>query len=56
MKELHTKMKKGRMAPELKQRKQTEGKLKKGVLMPEKPALANKLPAGVKLPDEPERR
>ncbi|MEJ7682617.1 MAG: hypothetical protein WKG06_33125 [Segetibacter sp.] len=37
-------------------RKRTEGRLKKGILMPEKLALANKLLAGVKLPNEPEAR
>ncbi len=58
MKELHfiAKTREVKRKSELKQRKQTEGKLKKGVLMPEKLALANKLLAGVKLPNEPEAR
>lgn len=56
MKELHfiAETKKGKKPSALKERKRTEGRLKKDILMPEKLALANKLLAGVKLPDEQE--
>ncbi len=58
MKELNSieKTQKSKKASAFKERKQTEGRLKKGILMPEKLALAIKLLAGVKLPNEPEAR